>query len=209
VSGHDIQKALEVWAIQNVVNASIVLGMLALGLSMIQEYYRSLEEHLTLRVSIELWNVLTVLVVDVLLAMVAIVGFLVLNPDIMADAKIAIPFMPIATILFTVALFLRLFHGGHKVGGPNFYKSVWLMVAANVISIIGFTLIMEAPSTEYLAIHPSGFWTYVKAHLRSNANPSGLELSQLTFYVCFPILVAVYVWGFSSAMKGLKQRNGQ
>ncbi|MFQ5721132.1 MAG: hypothetical protein ACE5GI_01400 [Candidatus Aminicenantales bacterium] len=190
---HLIEKALEVWTLQNLLNFSIMLGMLALGLAIVQKYYLSIAKFLTLRVSLELWNALTILLIDILLVVIMIVGYLVLNPDIMADIKMAVPFVPVAVILFTIALFLRLFHGGHQQQSPNFIRSIWLMFGANIINIIGFSLIMKAPSGEYLETHPSLFWTFIKTHLRSNANPHGLELSQITFYVCFPILMIVLI----------------
>jgi hypothetical protein len=208
MDSHEIAKALEVWTLQNLLNISIMLGILACGLAMIQDYYQSLEKHLSLRVSIELWRVLTVLIVDVLLAIVVLVGYVVLNPDIMADIKVAIPFCPTASILFAVALILRLFHGGHEVASKNYLRSLYLMLAANVINIAGFTFVMEAPSGEYLATHPSGFWDYIKTHLRSNTDPHGLELSQATFYVCFPVLFAVFVWGAWSALKRITATKG-
>ncbi len=206
---HDIAKALEVWTLQTLLNISIMLGILTAGLALVQDYYRSLEKHLSLRVSIELWHIFTVVIVDVLLALVVLVGYLVLNPDIMADIKIAVPFYPIATILFTVALVLRLFHGGHEAGSKNSFRALDLLFAANVINIVGFTFVAEAPSGEYLARHPSAFWDYIKNHLRSNADPCGLELTQITFYVCFPILLAVFVWGFLSALKKRKVAKGE
>ncbi len=209
MTGYDVEKALEVWVLQNLLNFSIILGFFAFGLSIIQQYYKSLEKHLTLRVSIELWNVFTILMADILLTIVVIVGYMVLNPDIMADVKMAVPFIPIATILFSVALFLRLFHGGHSVENPNFVRSLWLMFSANIINMIGFTFVMEAPGTEYLTDHPSLFWTFVRTHLRSNAIPNGLELAQITFYVCFPILMLVFIWGFASALKHLKMARGE
>lgn len=54
MTGHDIAKALEVWTLQNLLNVSIMLGILACGLALVQGYYKSLEKHLSLRVSIEL-----------------------------------------------------------------------------------------------------------------------------------------------------------
>jgi len=204
---HDIMKALEIWTLQNLFNISIMLGILAAGLALVQGYYRSLQQRLSLRVSVEIWQVLTILVVDILLAIVILVGYLVLNPDIMADIKIAIPFCPIATILFAIALGLRLFHGGHEVASKNFLRSLYFMFVANILNIIGFTCIMEAPSGEYLELHPSVFWSYLKTQLRSNAIPSGLELSQSTFYICFPILMAVLVWGAWSGLKRIQDNN--
>jgi len=206
---HEIAKALEVWALQNLLDFSILLGILAGGLAIAQGYYRAMEKHLTLRVSIEVWRVFTVLMVDVLLVAVVVVGYLVLNPDIMADIKIAIPFNPAATILFAVALVLRLFHGGHEVGSKNYFRSLCAMFAANVVNIVGFTFVAEAPSGEYLALHPSDFWDFIKTHLRSNADPHGLELSQITFYVCFPILMAAFVWGFVAALRQLRATKGE
>ena len=120
MTGHDIAKALEVWTLQNLLNVSIMLGILACGLALVQGYYKSLEKHLSLRVSIELWRIFTVLLVDILLVVVVIVGYLVLNPDIMADIKMAVPFYPITAILFSIALVLRLFHGGHDPRSKNF-----------------------------------------------------------------------------------------
>jgi hypothetical protein len=206
---HDIAKALEVWTLQNLLDISIVLGILASGVAIVQGYYQSLEQHLSLRVSLELWRICTVLIVDVLLAIVVLVGYLTLNADIMADIKMAVPFYPIATILCGVALVLRLFHGGHEVGSKNFLRSLYLMLAANIMNIVGFTFVAEAPSGEYLATHPSVFWEYIKSHFRSNADPHGLELTQATFYVCFPILMAVSVWGIVSALKHIKAAKGK
>lgn len=206
---HDIAKALEVWTLQNLLNVSIMLGILAAGLAFLQDYYRALEKHLSLRVSIELWRIFTVLIVDVLLAVVVLVGYLVLNPDIMADIKMAVPFYPAAAVLFGAALVLRLFHGGHDVASPNHVRSLYLMFAANALNVVGFTFVAEAPSGEYLATHPSDFWVYIKTHLRSNADPCGLEVSQITFYVCFPLLLAVGAWGVAAALKKLKGTQGE
>jgi hypothetical protein len=76
------------------------------------------------------------------------------------------------------------------------------------VNIIGFSIVMEAPSGEYLSHHPSPFWTFIKTHLRSNADPHGLELAQVTFYVCFPLLLLVLAWGFWSAWRQVAGREG-
>lgn len=199
-----IEKAFEVWTLQNLLNISIMLGILAAGMTLAGGYFRSLEKRLTLRVSQEIWRVGGIAAVDALLAIVVLVGYLVLNPDIMADIKIGVPFCPIATLLFAAALVLRLFHGGHHPASPNFFRALWLMVAANAFNIVGFTFVMEAASGEYLAIHPSAFWTFVKTHLRSNADPAGLELAWTTYNVCFPILVAIGIWAVWAGLRKLK-----
>jgi hypothetical protein len=205
MSEETIAKALEVWSLQSLLDISIMLGILATGLALVQGYYNSLEKHLSLRVSVELWRVCTVLLVDVLLGVVVLLGYLVLNPDIMADIKMAVPFCPIATIFFAIALVLRLFHGGHDVASKNHLRALYCMFVANLMNIIGFTFIMEATSDEYLEHHPGVMWEFIKSTFRSNADPTGLELSQITFYIAFPILVLVTIWGIHSALGRLKQ----
>ncbi len=201
-----ISKGLEVWSLQTLLDISILFGLFSLGLLLVQPYYTSLRRHLTLRVSIELWDLFTVLLADIFLVITVLIGFLVLNPDIMADIKIAVPFVPLATILFAVALVLRLFYDGHSLKSTMFRFAIWLIFAANLLNIIGFSLIMEAPGSEYLADHPSVFWTYLKTHFRSNALPHGLEVAQWTFYITFPLLLFIFIWGFVKAMKTFAER---
>ena len=206
MTSHDIQKALEIWSLQSLLDTSIMLGVIALGLAIVQQYYKSLEEYLTLRVSVEVWNLVVTILVDILLAIVMVIGLLVFNLDIMADIKMAIPFTPIAIILFVIALFLRLFYGGHKPSNPNFLRSIWVLFVANIINIIGFTFVMEPPGSEYFGDHSSAFWTFINTHLKSNADPHGLALSKLAFYIFYPILIIVLIWGFASAVKILKNK---
>ena len=207
MDGAAIAKGLEVWTLQTLLNVSIMLGFLSMGLILAQPYYDALKKHLTLRVSIELWNVFTVLLADIFLVLVVLIGFLILNPDIMADIKIAVPFVPAATVLFAIGLVLRLFYDGHQKKSPRFKTALWFVFTANLINIIGFSFIMEAPSGEYLSLHPSPFWTFIKTHLRSNASPHGLEMAQLIFYLFFPILLGIFIWGFVRALKMLTNQN--
>ncbi|WP_243286352.1 hypothetical protein [Geothrix terrae] len=206
---HDIAKGLEVWGLQTLLDASILLGILASGLLLAQGYYRGLNRHLSLRVSRELWDLLTVLLPDLILAALFLVGYAVLNPDIMADIKMAVPFYPLATLLFAWAFILRLFKGGHEAGSSAFHRALRLTLIANAINMVGFTFIAEAASEEYLVHHASPVWTYLKTHFRSNADPVGLEVSQGTFYICFPILLLLGAWGVKLALAGMKARQSQ
>lgn len=201
MSQHEITKALEVWSLQTLLNASILLGLLAGGMVLAQGYWRALEGRLSLRVSTELWKVGTVLAVDLLLAAVVLVGYLVLNPDVLADIKVAVPFQPAATVLFAWALALRLFGGGHEPGSGSGRWAGGLIVLANALNVLGFSFVMEAASGEYLARHPSAAWSWIKTHLRSNADPSGLEMAQASFWICFPLLMLAFAWGVFAALR--------
>ncbi len=207
---HIIAKGLEIWTLQTLLDISIILGMFALGFIIIQQYYNSLQKYLTLRVSIEIWELLTVLITDLFLAITVIIGFLVLNPDIMADIKVAVPFIPLATVLFAVGLVIRLFYNGHKPKDKNFRFSTWFIFVANLINIIGFSFVMEAPGKEYLNDHPSKFWTFIETYFRSNSLPHGIEIAQISFYIFYPILILIFVIGFSRFIKssGTNRKNG-
>ena len=204
---HEIAKGLEIWTLQTLVNFSIFLGLFAMGLVLIQPYYFRLKNHLTLRVSIEWLETISVITADFFLALVVLIGFLVLNPDIMADIKIAVPFVPVATILFAIALIRRFFYGAHDIRTPAGKKVLWLLFWANLINIIGFSLIMEAPGERYLQLHSGAFWIFVKNYLRSNAAPYGLELAHWTFYICFPVMILILIWGFAKTMQFLNREN--
>ncbi len=196
-----IAKGLEIWSLQTLLDISLLTGLVAMGLVLAQPYYRSLKNYLTLRVSVEIWDLVTVVLADIFLVLTVLIGFLVLNPDIMADIKIAVPFIPLAILLFATAMVLRLMYDGHRPNGKHFKDVLWLMFVANLLNVIGFSLVMEAPGSEYLETHPSAFWFFVKTYFRSNSLPHGLEVAQWTFYLTFPILMVVFFWGFVRAMK--------
>ncbi len=196
-----IAKGLEIWSLQTLLDLSILSGILALGFILAQPYYRSLRKILTLRVSIEIWDLFTVLLADLFLVFSVIVGLLILNPDIMADIKVAVPFMPLATILLTVALWLRVFYDGHRQEGRYFKTALYLIFTADLLNLLSFVLIMEAPGSEYLTDHPSFVWMFLKTHFRSNAVPYGIEMAQWSFYIAFPVLLIIFIWGFTRALK--------
>ena len=208
MTAQDITKALEVWTLQSLLNLSILLGILAGGLALIRDYYQSLESHLSLRVSTERWRVGTIVVVDLLLAVVVLVGYLVMNPDVLAEIKVAVPFQPIATVLFAWALCLRLFRGAHEATAPSARLAQGLLLAANAANIVGFTLVVEAASGEYIATHPGALRAWIKTHLCSSPDPRGMELAQMTFLVCFPALLLVLGWGAWSALKRKQPTDG-
>ncbi len=207
---HEIAKGLEIWVLQNLLDGSILMGFLALGIAMVEPYHRRIEELLTLRVSTEIWRAATILVVDLLLAAVVLVGLFVVNPDIMADIKMAVPFYPMAVVMVAVALFLRLFRGASRPGNANHRRALWLLFWANLVNLVGFTFVMEAPGSEYLELHPNPTWSWITAHLRSNAAPSGLELAQWCFWIFFPLLAGLLLWAFGTAMSrmGLERSGG-
>ncbi|MGO8688589.1 MAG: hypothetical protein ACLQLG_03060 [Thermoguttaceae bacterium] len=55
----EVTKAPEVWTLQDLLNSSVVAGILASIIAIVQGYHQSFEKHASLRVSIELWRLFT------------------------------------------------------------------------------------------------------------------------------------------------------
>jgi len=205
---HGLGKALEVWTLQNLCDAAILAGFVALGLLAGRAYLERLKSRLTLRVAIEAWESFTDLAVDALLAGIALVALLVTNMDVMADIKIGLPFVPLGFLMMTVALVVRLFHGGSVVGSRAWAVALVVLVLGCLANWFGFTFVMEGAGDEYVELHPStaAFWQGLD-HLRSNKNP---DLAMATFVWAGPGLLLVFVWAvvvgaIRSAQWGTKQ----
>ena len=198
---HAIVKALEIWALQSLLDLSVAMLVFATGIVLVEPYHRRIEAALSLRVSSEAWRVMTVVGADLLLAGVVIAGIMLVNPDVMADVKMAVPFYPFAVVAAAAALVLRLLHGGSRPGTAAARRARWLLLAASALAVTGYTFVMEGPSEEFLELHPSPFWAWVETHLRSNAVPAGLETAHWTFWVAAPALAAVLVWGAAVAIR--------
>jgi len=190
--GHGIQKGLEIWSLQSLCDLAILAGFAALALMAGRIYLERLKSQLTLRVAKETWESLADLLVDGLLAGIALVGLLVTNMDIMADIKIGLPFVPVAFVLMAVTLVVRLFHGGSVVGSKAWVVALGLLALGCLLNWFGFTFVMEGAGDEYVDLHPSSkaFWDGLE-HLRSNKNP---DLAMATFRVASPALLLVFVW---------------
>jgi hypothetical protein len=185
-------KALEVWTLQNTCDLAIFASFAALGLFAGRAYLEGLKSRLTLRVATELWGSLADLSVDVVLTGIALVALFVTNMDIMADIKIALPFVPLGFLLLTVALVVRLFHGGSVVGSKAWMVVLVLLALGCLANWFGFTFVMEGAGDEYVDLHPASrpLWEGFE-HLRSNKNP---DLAMATFVWAGPGLLLVFAW---------------
>jgi hypothetical protein len=112
--------------------------------------------------------------------------------DIMADIKIGLPWVPLAFVLMTVALVVRLFHGGGVVGSRAWCVALVLLALGCVANWFGFTFVMEGAGDEYLELHPEAksFWSAME-NMRSNKNPN---LAMATFVWAAPALALTFVW---------------
>jgi len=197
---HQIYKGLEFWTLINLTDLFILLSFFVAGLVLAREYLQSYEQILSLRVSLEVWRVLVDLTIDLLLFLDILLGVIFLNPDIFADIKVALPFVPLAEVLLVPALILRVFHDGKKPGRTESAVLLLLLLAAGA-NLFGFTFVMEAAGSEWLDTHPQSPWATLRG-LRSNLS---VELSMLSFYIFYPLLVVEFGWAVVAGIRHRKK----
>ncbi len=186
-----VRKGLEEWLLQNAVDGAIVASFIALALIAGRFYLVQLRQLLSLRVAIEAWEFVIELLTDLSLLFAALVGLLSTNPDIFEDAKVALPFCPLAFILCGAALVIRTMHGGRIFKSPAFWLSATLILLSALLNWFGFTFVMESAGEEWIAEHNAQTWAALRA-MRSTENP---ELAMATFYWAQPAMFAVFLWG--------------
>jgi hypothetical protein len=193
--GHVINKGLEIWSLQVVCDIAILLSFVILTMLAGYCYLENLRSRLTLRFWWEAWEAGVDLLIDLLMGFVGLVGLFIINPDIMADIKIAVPWVPLAMVLISIALVIRVFYGGRAVGSNAWWVVLGLVVIAVAANWFGFTFVMEAAGSEYLKGQGGSLWPVLQ-RMRSDFNP---DLAMATFQWANPALVLVFLWAMVTA----------
>lgn len=190
-----IAKDLEVWTAQTLCDMGILLSLVAFLLHAGRPYFDRILARFTLRVASDLWHMAYIVARDGSLFAAALLGFLTLNPDLMADIKVGLPFIPLGTVALACALFVKVFRNTEDLNRWHL-RMVGLVGAGAALNVLGYVLVMEGPGSEYAA-SKAAFWTFLQG-LRSNRNP---ELAMATFTVAMGLLgilgVAAFVLSFS------------
>jgi hypothetical protein len=173
-------KALEIWTAQSICDTGILLSVVSSLLYGARPYFARTRDALPLKIAADMWWMWYVVARDGALFAAFMAGLWTLNLDLMADIKIALPFVPVGTVLLAVALAL-------KVQGSGRERTIAVVIGlAAVVNLLGYVLVMEGPGVEYaVAAHP--IWRALLS-CRSNANP---YLAVVTFSITFPALVLV------------------
>jgi hypothetical protein len=187
---HAINKALECWSLQSLTDAAIMLSFVILAMVSGRCYLECVRRRLTLRVAAEVWEAGTDLLIDASMGFVVLVGLFITNPDIMADIKIGLPWVPMAMVLMAAALVIRAFHGGRVVGSAAWWIVLGLIAVGCTANWFGFTFVMEAAGEEYLKNNPDSLWPALQ-RMRSDFNPG---LAMATFQWANPALVLIFIW---------------
>lgn len=185
-----IRKGLEAWTLQNLCDGAILLLFVALVLLVGRAYLDGVRHRLSLRVAREVWDVVADYGADLLLLVVVLIGLMIVNVDVMADIKVALPWVPLGFILAGIALAVRACHGGRAIRSASWWAALGLVALGSASAWFGFTFVMEAAGHEYLEDHPSAFWESLR-NMRSDLNP---ELNMATFLWAGPALALVFLW---------------
>jgi hypothetical protein len=185
-------KSLEIWTVQTLCNIGILLSISSLLLHIGRPYFERILGRLTLRVAADLWWLVYVMLRDGSLLLAAVIGFLHLNLDLMADIKIGLPFVPLATVALFTALVMKMFRNTEDANRAHRLTTYWVIVGA-LLNTIGYVFIMEAPGDEYGSIP-------LLSALRSLRSNENQVLAVWTFVVSFGLLILVVGY---AAMKAL------
>lgn len=205
--GLGFTKGLEVWTLQTLCNATVLLSFLVLALVAGRVYVESVRKRLYMRVVMQIWEMVTDIGVDLMLLEIALITLFILTNDVMADIKVALPWMPAASVLLTIAMVLRLYYGGRETGSRAWKLTLGLISAACASNWFGYTFIVQAAGDEYLAIHPNAHIWVALARMGSDKNP---DLAMQTFLWANPLLILTLIWGLavgvSRSVQWSKQR---
>ena len=197
-----ISKGLEAWTLQTTIDTAVVFSFLVLGLVCCRAYLDAYKKRMTLRLSVEIWDVAIDLFTDLLSFGALLIGFLTCNPDVMIDAKIAVPWLPLANLAMGAALYLRAFFGGHRVASRAWWAALVLVLLACAMNWFGFIFVMEGATDEYFdgRAYPA-YWSSLHG-MRSDVN---LHLGLITFYALEPVYVMMFL---AFVLTGLRRTLG-
>ena len=192
-------KDLEVWTLTTLADLMVMLVILGFVLHLAEQYYQHTLRSFRVRMSGEHWAMIFLIIRDGALILSFLFGLILINPDIMGDIKLAVPFLPLGTVVLGAALLVKMGWNISVNRGANLLFTALLFVAV-LLDYFGFTFVMEAAPSEWVT-QVAPFWGSLRA-MRSNVNP---HLAIVTFWVVFPMIVALFlgmlgVWIFKKAL---------
>ena len=180
-------KDLEVWTLTTLADLMVMFLVLGFVLHLARTYYYSTLRSFRVRMSGEHWAMIFLIIRDGALILSFLFGLILINPDIMGDIKLAVPFLPFGTVILGMALLVKM---GWNIAASRKANAVFtgLLFAAVLLEYFGFTFVMEAAPTEWVN-QVAPFWGNLRL-LRSNLNP---HLAMVTFWVSFPLIIILFV----------------
>ncbi|MDR3667336.1 MAG: hypothetical protein P4L35_10880, partial [Ignavibacteriaceae bacterium] len=123
-------KALEVWSAQSILDLGILFSIISALLHIGRPYFERILSRMTLRVAADLWWLAYVVLRDGLLFLAVLFIFLNTNLDLMADIKIALPFVPFGMVLLIIALLIKVFGNTEDVNKLSIFNNYLITAGA-------------------------------------------------------------------------------
>ncbi len=180
-------KDLELWTLTTLADLMVLFLILGFVLHLARMYYYSTLRSFRVRMSGEHWAMIFLIVRDGALILSFLFGLILINPDIMGDIKLAVPFLPLGTVILGTALLVKMGWDVEHNPKPNAIFTTLLFLSV-LVEYFGFTFVMEAAPSEW-ASHVAPFWENLRL-MRSNLNP---HLAMVTFWVVFPMIVILFL----------------
>lgn len=184
-----ISKSLETWTIITSYNLALILLLVGAFLYLTKGFYLDSRRYYRFNVSRDNWSILMNLIKDFSLFASFGISLLLLNPDMMADVKLPLPFFPLGVVLLGIALIYKT-RGDltQNTKAQNLFSLFLILALAT--QYLGFIFVMEAAPADWVkAGIASDFWLSLR-NLRSNLNP---ELTMWSFAISFPLLMLIIV----------------
>jgi hypothetical protein len=188
LTSSDIVSAGSVWLETTIAVALVFLMVMALSLQIARGYFLRILNKFTLRLGADIWWLTYVLIRDGLIFSSFVAGLMYFFPGTFQDFDMAVPFMPVAVVLFAGALLTKLYFDADE--NRNAYRVVTvLLFLGTILYLFGAVFILETPTV--LSTLPSGvsstsgFWYWVYNTFSSKVN---VDLSLISFEVCLGIL---------------------
>ncbi len=186
-----------IWLETTIAVAMVFVTAMAFSLQIARGYFLRTLEKFTLRLGADIWWLAYVLIRDALIFMSFVMGLLVFFPGTFQDYDMAVPFMPVAVVLFGVALVTKLYFDADE--SRKAFRVVTILVfAGTALWIFGTIFVTETPLA--LGTLPSGvsgtsgLWYVMYNTFSSKVNTN---LAMLTFNACFAVLGVIGLLGFA------------
>ena len=197
LSSGDIVSAGSVWLETTIAVAMVFVTSMAFSLQIARGYFTRVLNKFTLRLGADIWWLAYILIRDGLIFVSFVMGLMVFFPGTFLDYPMAVPFMPVAVVLFGVALVIKLYVDADE--NRNAFRAVTLLTFMGAaLWVFGTVFVLESPlqlSTLPAGVSAtSGIWAYTYNTFSSTTN---LSLAMESFEACFAALGALAIAGLA------------
>lgn len=200
----DLVNGGAVWLQVTIAVALVFMMSMAFSLQIARGYFIRILEKFTLRLGADIWWLAYVLIRDGLIFLSFITSLLVFLPGTFLNYDIAVPFMPLSTLLFGTALVTKLYFDADE--NRNAFRVVTSLVfLGTALWIFSVIFVTESPiamasvsspmaSFPQSVVATNSFWYYAYTTFGS-LNNIGLAIA--TFNITFVALGVLGVIGFA------------